>query len=34
MAGNTGKDHRDGPVKGRSEFKHNGFKGDTATAAS
>ena len=32
MAKNTGHGHRDGAVRGRSEFKHNGawFKRDTA----
>lgn len=33
MAKNTGKGHRVGAVKSRSEFKHNGtwFKRDTKT---
>lgn len=33
MSKNTGKGHRVGAVKSRSEFKHNGnwFKRDTAT---
>lgn len=35
MAKNTGKGHRVGPVKGRSEFQHRGtkqwFKRNTAT---
>lgn len=33
MAKNTGKGHRVGAVRGRSEFKHNGqhFKRDPAT---
>lgn len=33
MAKNTGRGHRTGAVRGRSEFQHNGtwFKRDTAT---
>jgi hypothetical protein len=33
MAKNTGNGHRNGAVKGRSEFQHNGqwFKRDTST---
>ncbi len=33
MAKNTGKGHRNGAVKNRSEFQHNGqhFKRDTTT---